>query len=55
MWEGLGEVRRSVGEDVSICEERCGNVEKCYVGGMGKGGKTKKGLHGRRRSFFRTK
>ena len=32
---------------MSICEERCGCVEKR--------GKTKKGLHGLRRSFFRTK
>ena len=31
VWDGLGEVRRSVGEDVSICEERCGSVEKCCV------------------------
>ena len=22
VWDGLGEVRRSVGKDVSICEER---------------------------------
>ena len=51
-WEGLGEVRISVGEDVSIREERRGSVEKCCVG---KRGKTKTGLHGRRRSFFRTK
>ena len=55
VWDGLGEVRRSVGKDVSICEERCGCVEKCCVGCVGKRGKTKKGLHGRRRSFFRTK
>ena len=39
-------------KEVSICEERCGGVEKCCVG---KRGKTKNGLHGRRRSFFRTK
>ena len=52
VWEGLGEVRRSVGKDVSICEERCGSVEKCCVG---KRGKTKKDLHGLRRSFFPTK
>ena len=55
VWDGLGEVRRSVAEDVSICEERCGSVEKCFVGGVGKRGKTKKSLHGRRRSFLRTK
>ena len=55
VWEGLGEVRRSVGEDVSICEERCGSVEKCCVGGVGKRWKTKKDLHGRRRSFLCTK
>ena len=30
-------------------------VERCCVGGVGKRGKTKKGLRGRRRSFFRTK
>ena len=55
VWEGLGVVRSAV-KDVSICEERCGSVEKCCVGGgVGKRGKTKKGLHGRRRSFFRTK
>ena len=51
VWDGVGEVR-SVGKDVSICEERCGSVEKCCVGGVGKRGKTKKGPHGRRRSFF---
>ena len=51
VWDGLGEVRRSVGEDVSICEERCGCVERCCVRGVGKHGKTKN----RRRSFFRTK
>ena len=50
-----GKVWGRVGEDVSICEERCECVEKCSVGGVGKRGKTKKGLHGRRRSFFRTK
>ena len=55
VWDGLGKVRRSVGEDVRICEERCGCVEKCCVGDVGKRGKTKKGLHGCRRSFFRTK
>ena len=55
VWQGVGEVRRSVREDVSICEERCGSMEKCCVGGVGKRGKTKKGLHGCRRSFFRTK
>ena len=55
VWDGLGEVRKSVGEDVSLREERCGSVEKCSVGGVGKRGKTKKGLHGRRRLFFRTK
>ena len=54
VWNGLGEVR-SVGKDVSICEERCGCVEKCCVGGVGKRGKTKIGLHGHRSSFFRTK
>ena len=36
VWDGLGEVRRRVGEDVSICEERCGSVEKCCVGGVGR-------------------
>ena len=46
---------RSVGEDVSICEEKCGSVEKCCVGGVEKRGKTQKGLHDRRHSFFRTK
>ena len=30
-------------------------MEKCYAGGVRKRGKAKKGLHGRRRSFFRTK
>ena len=50
---GRGEEK--CGEGVSICEERCGSVEKCYVGSVGKRGKTKKGLHGRRRSFFCTK
>ena len=40
---------------MSICEEKCGSVEKCCVGGVGKRGKIKKGLHGRRRSFFCTK
>ena len=54
VWEGLGEVRRSVGEDVSMCEKKCGSVEKCCVGGVRKRGKTKKDLHGHRRSFFRT-
>ena len=55
VWDGLGQVRRSVGKDVNICEERCGCVEKCCVGDVAKRGKTKKGLDGRRRSFFRTK
>ena len=55
LWEGLGEVRRSVVKDESICEEGCGSVEKCCVGGVGKRGKTKKGLHGRKSSFFCTK
>ena len=32
-----------------------GVLEKCCGGGVGKRGKTKKGLRGRRRSFFRTK
>ena len=36
VWDGLGEVGRSVGEDVSICEERCGCVEQYCVGGCGK-------------------
>ena len=31
VWDGLGEVSRSVGEDVTMCEERCGSVEKCCV------------------------
>ena len=55
VWKGLGEVRRSVGKDVSICEEICESVEKCCVGGVGKRWKTKIGLNGRRRSFVRTK
>ena len=46
VWEGsVGRCRggeEKCGEDVSICEERCGSVEKCCVGGVGKRGKTKK-------------
>ena len=42
VWEGLREVRRSVGEDVSICKERCGNVEKCCVGVWESVGRLKK-------------
>ena len=63
---GIGDVWGSVGrsgggeekggEDVSMCEERCGSMEKCCEGGVGKRGEDqKKGLHGRRRSFFCTK
>ena len=42
VWEGLGEVRRRVGEDVSMCEERCGSVEKCCEGVWESVGKPKK-------------
>ena len=42
VWDGLGEVRRSVGEDVSICEERCGCVKKCCVGVWESVGRPKK-------------
>ena len=38
-----------------VYEKRGAGVEKCCVGGVGKCDKTKKGLHGCRRSFFRTK
>ena len=42
VWDGLGEVRRSGGKDVSICEERCGCVEKCCVGVWESVGRPKK-------------
>ena len=54
----MGSVVRSGGGEEKCggrCKYTCESVEKCCVGGVGKHGETKKGLHGCRRSFFCTK